>query len=310
MRFFSKIVGLCCLLFAVQAGFSQTNEPDAKLSARDMSGSSTQAADLIFPTESSEIALALTPKMALYRPAGDGPHPALILLHQCGGLRSANGRWQNLSMLDWAKQGVAAGYVVLLIDAFEQRGATTTCFGPQKGVTPARTAKDVYQAADHLATLPFVNAKKIVFAGYSFGGMIGVAAASAHWQQSLLAKTPLAAIASIYPACRTFVPIANPSMRYEAVMSDISTPTLVLMGELDVETPPSECVPKLQKAKDKGAPVQWHVYPSIGHCWDCKNLNGYTKVDIRGTQVTYTYDAAITADTSERIFAFFKAQLK
>lgn len=309
MAIVSKLLIMIAGLIVAAASFSQTSEPEAKLSAWEMSASSSQAADLKFPTEVSEFAMLHRPQMALYKPAGEGPFPALILMHQCGGLKNANGSWQNLSMLDWAKQGVAAGYVVLQIDAFEQRGIVTTCLGPSKGVTPARAAKDIYQAADHLAKLPFVSGQKIVFAGFSYGAMVGVAAASAHWQSSLQAKTPLAAIASVYPPCRPFGPRDNPSKRYEIVMSDIFTPVLMLMGELDAETPPSECLPRLQNAKSKGAPTEWHVYPGIGHCWDCKNLNGYTKIDIRGTQVTYTYSQAITEDSAKRVFAFFKTAL-
>jgi dienelactone hydrolase len=63
-------------------------------------------------------------------------------------------------------------------------------------------------------------------------------------------------------------------------------------------------VAKLSDAKAKGAPVEWHVYPDATHCWDCKNLDGRSKTDIRGNHVVYRYDATATADSAKRMFEF------
>ena len=60
-----------------------------------------RANDLKFPTEVSIIAEVGEPRMALYKPDGLGPFPALALLHQCGGLVFRSGR-PNASMLEWA----------------------------------------------------------------------------------------------------------------------------------------------------------------------------------------------------------------
>nr|MDP2192745.1 hypothetical protein [Rhodoferax sp.] len=51
-----------------------------------------RANDLKLPTEVSNIAEASEPRMALYKPEGIGPFPALVLLHQCGGLVFRSGR--------------------------------------------------------------------------------------------------------------------------------------------------------------------------------------------------------------------------
>ncbi len=61
--------------------------------------------------------------MALYKPEGAGPFPALVLLHQCAGLGDGR-RFQNVSMLDWAKEAVArrlAGEIALALGG-KQRG--------------------------------------------------------------------------------------------------------------------------------------------------------------------------------------------
>jgi dienelactone hydrolase len=90
------------------------------------------------------------------------------------------------------------------------------------------------------------------------------------------------------------------------VNPDIDRPLLVLMGERDNETPPGECVPKLEAAMTAGAPVKWHVYSEATHCWDCRNLDGFSKVDFRGNQVVYRYDKDIAGDSARRMFEFLE----
>ena len=62
----------------------------------------------------------------LYRPAGDGPHPALVFMHGCGGLLNKSGRpWTRES--DWARRFNALGWVVLMVDSFTPRGSSEMC---------------------------------------------------------------------------------------------------------------------------------------------------------------------------------------
>jgi dienelactone hydrolase len=97
---------------------------------------------------------------------------------------------------------------------------------------------------------------------------------------------------------------------YELANPDIDHPLLVLMGDADTEAPASECVPKLQAAKDAGAPVQWHVNPDTTHCWDCQNLNNSSKTDVRGNHVVYRYNAQVTEDAERRMFEFLDQALQ
>ena len=106
----------------------------------------------------------------------------------------------------------------------------------------------------------------------------------------------------MYPGCFT---ITTPARTFEVFNPPVAQPLLVLMGSADTETPPADCVPKLQAAQQAGAPITFHVYDNATHCWDCKFADGFSKIDIRGNRVSYRYDEAITRDTMERIFAFF-----
>ena len=258
------------------------------------------ATDLSFPDKVSKLSFFSTPEMAIYKPDGEGPFPAVVLVHQCGGLRS--GDWQNQSMLEWARTMVANGYVTLLLDTMGPRQVSTLCSGVRGGVNFVRGAADAHQAADHLRKLPYVDKARVGLVGFSWGGMVAAASSSATWGSTLGKGERFAAAVAFYPGCFSIQPASGSS--YEIVNNDIDRPLLVLMGEKDTETPPSECLQRLAPAKTNGAPVQWHVYPNTTHCWDCKNLHNFSKVDFRGTSVVYRYDAAVLRESEQRMLEF------
>lgn len=269
-------------------------------------GAAAQSADLAFPQEPSSFSFLSAPGMAIYKPEGQGPFPAIVLLHQCGGLSGR--RWQNDAMLQWAKDAVAQGYVAFLVDYMGPRGIDTLCSGPRKGMNFFRGTKDAFQAGMHLQKLDFVDKSRIGVAGYSWGAMLALFASSRTFAQALAPGPVFRAAVAFYPGCfRLTPPAAEP---YETVQPDIATPLLALLGEADTETPAAECVEKLGAAKAAGAPVEWHLYPGTTHCWDCRNLDGFSKIDARGNRVLYRYDAGVTADSAKRMFDFFKVHLK
>src|ERR1700730_7106521 len=57
----------------------------------------------------------------LFRPPGEGRHPALIFLHGCGGLISRFSGRINTRESDWAARFNADGYVVLMVDSLGPR---------------------------------------------------------------------------------------------------------------------------------------------------------------------------------------------
>ena len=106
----------------------------------------------------------------------------------------------------------------------------------------------------------------------------------------------------MYPGCFRVQPQGGTP--YDIVNNDVDRPLLVLMGGQDTETPASECLSRLERLKAAGAPVEWNLYPDATHCWDCKNLDGNRKTDVRGNSVLYTYDEKVTADSGKRLFEF------
>ena len=275
--------------------------PEAAI-AQGMVGAATQAKDLTFPTAPSTIS-SNNARMALLKPNGSGPFPAIVLHHQCAGLRTNGG--PNRSMATWAQAAVGHGFVVLLIDSLEPRGVDLVCLGPKGGVNFPRGVRDAMQAADHLRTLKFVDKKRVAHVGFSWGAMAALLASNSFWRSALPGGEGFTAAIAVYPGCFTIKPKDGPS--YEIVQNHIDRPVLVLMGDKDTETPPDECVPKLQAARAAGAPVEWHVFRNATHCWDCAHLNGFSKTDFRGTRVVYRYDSGATQETKRRIFEFLES---
>lgn len=194
----------------------------------------TVARDLALPETAEPVNQLTSPRMALLKPAGAGPFPAIVLLHQCAGL--------NVAVAAWARAAVTHGYVVLLLDSLGPRSVNSVCFGPRNGVNFFRGARDALQAAEHLRKQSYVDGKRVAFVGFSWGAMVGLLTASSHYVGALKFASGFAAVASFYPGCFRITPKERPP--FDLVNPDISRPLLVLMGDADTETPASDCIDK------------------------------------------------------------------
>jgi dienelactone hydrolase len=64
----------------------------------------------------------------LYRPAGRAPHPAVVMLHGCGGAFGRRGN-VNARHAMWGEYLASLGYAALLVDSFGARGVTLNAIG-------------------------------------------------------------------------------------------------------------------------------------------------------------------------------------
>ncbi len=251
------------------------------------------APDLTFPDAVADLSSAAQARMAIYKPAGDGPFPGLVLLPNCSGLRPDD--------VEWARWGVARGYVVFVVDAMTgRRGPVCT---PMARSNTFRGTKDAFQALAHLKKFPFVDGERVGLIGFSWGAMVALKANSPTSADVFGAQDRYAASVGLYPICHLAPSMYN-RRPFDFVRPDHDRPMLVLMGEADNEAPPADCVPRLQALVDRGVAVEWHVYPKTTHCWDCSSMNGLSKVDFRGNRVVYRYDRDVTEDSARRAFEF------
>ena len=80
----------------------------------------------------------LTLHATLYRPDGPGPFPAVVALHDCGGLKQRPNTEAQLYSI-WANKLVADGFVVLFPDSFESRGLGSQCRERHRSVRASPT---------------------------------------------------------------------------------------------------------------------------------------------------------------------------
>lgn len=231
----------------------------------------------------------------VFAPAGDGPFPAVVISGTKG--LSEHLRVHARSLLD-------AGFAVLVVDTFGPRGYRAGVREP----LPSESAKDAYDALAHLQSLPFIDKERIFQTGYSYGGLAAALLASPEGAQEFKAQGRFRATVSNYASCSIAGPYTSASggaTTLPMLTADSDRPILMLMAELDIETPPATCFPLLEEMRAAGKDVHWHIYPRTTHAWDKAENNGYVYRTVSGETMTYRYDAAITKDATERMIAFF-----
>jgi dienelactone hydrolase len=226
-------------------------------------------------------ALNLTAR--LKKPDGDGPFPAIVLLHGCGGIAPKRDH-------RWAERLSGWGYVTLQVDSFRPRGLSSVCTysGRDAADILQKRVTDAYDAKRYLAGLPFVDRSRIAVMGWSHGGITTL--------ETLHRKTadPFRAAIAFYPSCRR-------------MLTGLNAPLLILIGEADDWTPAARCVemmPQVQAASE----VALKVYPGAYHGFDTLGAN----TNVRGSSGMHhmQYQPEAEADSIIRVGAFFGKYLK
>lgn len=286
----------------IESGAALAQSPAlTKYGPAEMLAESSNLADLTFPKTAVELGMFSKFNNILFRPSrgtSGQRYPAVVLLHRCGPFQDQEVRY-------WVEAALAKGYVVLPVDSL--RGNANNCTFPLQ-VESGRRIKDAFDAHHHLAGLPFVDSARVYVVGFSQGSFIATLASSAQ-VASAFGVPPtkrFAAAAGLYGHCQYPVgSIRGVSYQIDILRPDVDRPLLLLMAELDNETPPTSCDEPVKQLTAKGVPIEAHIYPKTTHCWDCILSDGRVRTDFRGVQIVYRYDKAITDDSSQRIFEFF-----
>jgi dienelactone hydrolase len=210
----------------------------------------------------------------LSRPDGNGPFPAIVYLHGCGGLSEKTRHRIADLMTAW-------GYVTLAVDSFASRGITEAC---TQEIWSRRG--DALGALRHLSGLGFVDPDRIALVGASQGGGIGLQIASTG-AVNAPQQPKFRAIVAYYPPCRL-------------AAEQLTIPALILIGDVDDWTPASDCESWMQRRAGKGAPVKLVVYPRAYHAFD--NPGGMIGGRYFGHWLKYDADAAQRATSDMHDF--------
>jgi len=246
-------------------------------------------------------------------PRAQGPHPAVVMLHGCGGLGRDGG--VSPRHLGWAGHLMRAGYAVLLLDSAGPRGFGATCGpGPERKVMWRDRPKDAYATLAFLQSRVGIDPARIALMGWSQGGGVVLLSINSRsiGRPVTISGPDFAAAVALYPgACserlqtRPFTDV--PSGGWETAI-----PLLVLHGDADDWTPAGPCRDFIAAARARGQPVDMKIYPGALHGFDAPNLapRRLEHITLRGGgSPTIGTDKAARADALRAVPDFFARYL-
>jgi carboxymethylenebutenolidase len=180
------------------------------------------------------------------QPAGEGPFPAILMVHEFFGL--------NEDIIKKADLLAEQGYAVLAADAY--RGNTTRLIPRAIWLvisTPGeRVSADLQSAFRYLAELPQVDGRRIGTVGFCFGGT---------QVMRLATQLPDVAATVIFYGSG---PITDPAA---LGAMDQGGPVLGIYGENDQSIPVDEVRGFEMAMQARGVESQVTIYPGVGHAF-------------------------------------------
>lgn len=182
-------------------------------------------------------------RAALYRPAGNGPFPVVVILHG-----SAGGRQQ---LVDWGADFAHAGFVTLV-------GCWLVGFicpqGPNYVRTQAR--KNAIALIDAGRRIPAARADRVGLVGWSTGGALAAALASS--------GANVQAVVSVAGSFTEEISFKNdpPAL---SLVQDLRAPLLILHGTSDVTEPVQTSREYEARARQLGKNVQAYYIEGGDH---------------------------------------------
>lgn len=233
----------------------------------------------------------------LVRPRGDGPFPAVVQFHGCGGLEPQSFRW--------AHRLAERGYVSLVVDSFGPRRVATDCRSDAD--EPPITARfdDAIGALRYLQSLPFVRGDRVAAMGWSQGGVYAMSVINGpSLERAATRGVDLPRVG--YAAAVAFYPGGCASLVDERVIR----PLLVLIGGSDDWTPAATCRRMVEAMAGRGADARIVVYPGAYHYFDVEGRELTVLADVEnelkpsGYGATVSYQAEADADARRQVDAF------
>ncbi|PKL15176.1 MAG: hypothetical protein CVV50_00945 [Spirochaetae bacterium HGW-Spirochaetae-6] len=218
----------------------------------------------------------------LYKPQGEGPYPAVVLLHGCGGVHGI--------YHEWAERLEELGFVSYVVDSLGPRGKTQVCSG-ESSPSPAERVADALAAKEYLAGKKFVNPEQIFVMGWSHGGLSTMMLAEGAGREE---KPAFRGALAFYPYCR---------VDYKG--EELAMPLLVLIGGADGLTPARLCEKYAAKAAlNQANQLELEVYPGGYHGFD------WVEADLNMLGFKVKGDKELAKLAHKRVEAFLLAQTR
>lgn len=241
----------------------------------------------------------------VFNPQGTGPHPAVVMLHGCGGAYGKAGQLNARHQM-WGEYLAAQGYVALMLDSFSARGYRQICTTKfsERSLKESDRVGDAYAALAYLRQLPQVDPARVALLGWSHGGGVTLQAIS---QAPGAGQAGFSAAISFYPGCTSRSQKTDSFHPY--------APLLLLIGEAEDWTPAAPCKALAASAAVRGEPMQIVTYPDTYHDFDSPALTApRLRADVPngvapGAGVTTAPNPAAREDAKLRVKAFLAEHL-
>jgi carboxymethylenebutenolidase len=244
----------------------------------------------------------------LFKPAGRGPHPAIVMLHGRAGPYSANDSASctlvaasvpspcNATTLSkrhemWGQYWMDRGYLALLPDSFGPRGKAHG-FGPQTHDDPDRASVNelTVRPLDAEGALAFLLGRGDVIQNRVFlQGWSNGASTTLNVMIRQGARTGFRSALAFYPGCGKEA-LLEPSIA-------TTTPITMFLGSNDEEVSPQICEHVAERSRAAGTPIDALLYPGATHDFDDP---GEKRQSVPG-------NVAAKADAMARVIAILNA---
>ncbi|MGD2134319.1 MAG: dienelactone hydrolase family protein [Maricaulaceae bacterium] len=209
----------------------------------------------------------LEPHIRVYKPEGEGPFPAVLQLHGCGGAKEIQD--------EYAVAARDAGVLVLILDSLTPRGigfdeaVRRVCTG--RVLRGRERAGDLVAGLEMLRRRPDVDPDQLAVVGWSHGGwtiMDLLALDIPHEKPFNLRDVPrdpwkgVKAIELIYPFA------GFPSLTRERGWKRTDIPCDVLVIKNDTVAPNRATYASLEKARQSGAELTVETWEGVTHAFE------------------------------------------
>ena len=191
----------------------------------------------------------------LYTPQGNGPFPALVVIHEWWGLN------------DWVKEQASKladqGYVALAIDLYRGKVATTPeeAHEIMRGVPSDRANRDLLAASSFLRSQKNVNPAKVGDIGWCMGGGYALDLAIAD------------------PKLKAAVINYGHLASDKTTLQKINAAILGIFGGQDKGIPPADVNKFEADLKALGKPAEIKIFPDAGHGFENPNNKASYRAD-------------------------------
>ncbi|MDT8067763.1 MAG: dienelactone hydrolase family protein [Terriglobia bacterium] len=191
-----------------------------------------------------------TVNAVLYTPNGNGPFPALVVIHEWWGLN------------DWVKEQARKladqGYETLAIDLYRGKVATTPeeAHELMRGVPEDRAQSDLLAAYDYLASQPNVKKNRIGAIGWCMGGGYALD------------------LAVLQPKLAVDVINYGHLATEDSTLKKINAKVLGIFGGQDRGITPDSVHTFEQQMRKLGKVIEIKIYPDAGHAFENPNNKG------------------------------------